>query len=63
MGKMKSAKRTKVFLRDFETIGREINNIIEIIVRGAWGTQSWKTFETICSKDPVGTPPKGSISV
>jgi hypothetical protein len=41
IGKKKRAKRMKAFLFPFEKKAKRTNRMIEIIMRGARGTQSW----------------------
>ena len=40
MGRTKTAKRMRAFIFFFEKNGKRMSKMTEIIVRGAWGTQS-----------------------
>jgi hypothetical protein len=40
MGRMKTVKRIVAFFLYFEKMGKRINRVTEVIIKGAWGTQS-----------------------
>jgi hypothetical protein len=48
---MKVKQRMRAFFLSFAIKGKRINRVIEIIVRGVWGTQSCNMPDIILHKD------------
>jgi hypothetical protein len=61
MGRMKRAKRIRAFFLWFEKKGNKINSVADEIIKGAYGTQSWRSRYKMVRKEPVPSMWKGSM--